>query len=157
MDRIITNLNYCREEIGIIMTRELAIKIWEDIFGDVMWAQDCFGTWIYKKDYGDTETIRIRPDGTGKKYNYGWEIDHINPKSKYADEKKADFNNNYEPMHYQNNRTKGDNTVFTVNEVEYKVVECDICKNHNLQGYGIANKKTGVRIDWKYKRNAYYG
>lgn len=138
------------------MTKELAIKIWGDIYGDTLWAQDCFGTWIYKNDYGDTERLRIRPNGTGRKYNYGWEVDHIKPKSKFSDESKADFYNNYEPMHYQNNRKKGDDIVFTINEVEYQVVKCNICEKHQLMGYGIAVKKTGKRVDWKYKRNAYY-
>ena len=55
---------------------------------------------MYKDDYGDTSKMRNnRPSGTGKNYNYGWEIDHIRPKSNFNDNANPDLKNNYEPMH----------------------------------------------------------
>lgn len=137
------------------MTRDEAIKIWEDVFEDEKWVQDCYGTWMYKEDYGDYETYRKRPNQS-KKYKYGWEIDHIRPKSDFNSEQDSDFPNNYEPIHFVNNREKSDNKEFEIHGRNYKVVPCDICKKHNLEGYGIRDEKTGQRVDWKYTRKAYY-
>lgn len=138
------------------MTKEEALEIWDDIYGDELWAQDCFGTWIYRNDYGKYDTYRKRRKGTNKEYNYCWEIDHIMPKSKFVDQEDADFLNNYEIMHHLNNKRKSDNTNFEINGIKYKVVSCEICKKHNLDGYGIENCKTNKRVDWKYIRKAYY-
>lgn len=139
------------------MEKEEALKIWDGVFGDKKWATDCFGTWMYRDDYGDTEKTRNnRPGGDGKNHTYGWEIDHIRPKSDFKNESDANFNNNYEPMHWNNNRSKADNYPgFKINDVEYKVVRCDICSNHGLLGYGIKNAD-GTRIDWKGSTNRYY-
>ena len=138
------------------MTREEALKIWEDIYGREKWAQDCFGTWMYKDDYGDYDKYRIRPNGTGQKYQYGWEIDHIRPRSDFKIETEADFLNNYEPVHYMNNRKKSDEKRFSIRNKQYRIVECDICKKNGVKGYGIENTETKERVDWKYVQNAYY-
>ena len=37
--------------------------------------------------------------------DYGWEIDHIRPKSMMG----SDFISNLQPLQWQNNRSKGDN------------------------------------------------
>lgn len=37
-----------------------------------------------------------RPGGDGKSYSYGWEIDHIRPKSDFKNESDAHIYNNYE-------------------------------------------------------------
>lgn len=29
------------------MEKEFALKIWESIYGDRLWAADCFGTWLF--------------------------------------------------------------------------------------------------------------
>ena len=139
------------------MEREDALKMWDDIFGDRKWALDCFGTWIYRDDYGDTEKKRNnRPGSDGKYYSYGWEIDHIRPKNDFEKNSNPDLNNNYEPMHWENNRAKTDQyPCFNIGDVQYRVVLCDICSRHGLLGYGITNP-AGIRIDWKGSTNRYY-
>lgn len=134
------------------MEKEKALAIWDAIFGkNEKWQTDCFGTWMYRDDYGDTKVERIRPDGDGKKHIYGWEIDHIRPKSDFKDESDADFMNNYEPMQWCNNRDKSDDyPQFVIHGLQYQVVKCDICGSNGLKGYGIVNNE-GERIDWKGK------
>ena len=136
------------------MEKEKALAIWDAIYGKnaSKWQTDCFDIWIYRDDYGDTETHRKRPNGDGKEHSYGWEIDHIRPKSSFAEESEANLKNNYEPMHWQNNRDKADNYPgFTIGSKKYNVVKCDICSSNGLKGYGITDS-TGKRIDWKAKQ-----
>ena len=138
------------------MKREDALELWDAIFGNEQWAVDCFGTWMYREDYGDTETKRLRPNGTGKRFSYGWEVDHIRPKSDFKNESEADFANNYEPVHWNNNREKADNyPQFAIKDKNYKVVRCEICSSNNLVGYGIADED-GNRIDWKFRQKEYF-
>ncbi len=139
------------------MEKEKALEIWDSIFGAKKWATDCFGTWMYRDDYGETDKKRNnRPDGTGKYYSYGWEIDHIKPKSKFGEESDADLMNNFEPLHWENNRSKADGfPTFMIDNNRYKVVKCEICSMHNLEGYGIVNSE-GKRIDWKGVTSRYY-
>ena len=139
------------------MDKEKALEIWDALFGKSnLWVQDCFGTWMYRNDYGDVDTYRIRPNGSGRKYKYGWEIDHIRPKSSYQNEFDANFLNNYEPMHFENNRTKADSFPhFVINMQQYRIVRCDICHQNGFNGYGIVNEK-GERVDWKGKQQRYF-
>ena len=139
------------------MEKERALQIWDGIFGNRKWATDCFGTWMCRDDYGDTKKTRNdRPGGTGKYFSYGWEIDHIRPKSNFKNEKDADLLNNYEPMHWENNRTKGDSyPYFEINKSQFRVVRCEICSSYGIKGYGIQNS-SGTRIDWKGATNRYY-
>jgi len=131
--------------------------LWQDAFGNVEFAIDCFGTWICKFDYADYDVERVRPGGNRKPHKYGWDVDHIRPISNFINETDADFNNNYEPMHRQNNLTKGDDYPYIkISENKYKVVVCDICKGHQQKGYGIVDESTGNRIDWKFRTNKYY-
>ena len=137
------------------MEKEDALKLWEAMFGQAEWVQDCFGVWMNKNDYGDTEKKRIRPGNT-KSYSYGWEIDHIRPKSDFGENADPDLYNNYEIMQWNNNRTKADNyPQFEIDKKKYKVVVCNICKSANLKGYGIEDSN-GNRIDWKGKHNRYF-
>ena len=56
------------------------MKLWNDVFDEnTIWAQDCFGTWIYKDDFNHAESNRKRPNGDGEYYHYGWNVDHIKP------------------------------------------------------------------------------
>lgn len=139
------------------MEREEALALWDAIFGkNHDWQTDCFGIWMYRSDYGETKTSRKRPGGDGKNHSYGWEIDHIRPKSDFKNESDANINNNYEPMWWGNNRDKADDhPQFTIDGKTYTVVKCDICSKHGLLGYGIADKN-GNRIDWKVKRGEYF-
>lgn len=139
------------------MEKEKAIELWKAIYGNALWAKDCYGTWMYREDYGDCNKTRCMPNGNGKSYNYGWEIDHIRPKSDYANENDANFYNSYEIVWYGNNREKADNyPQFTIGNRKYKVVKCDICGKNGYRGYGIVSLDTGKRVDWKAKSNRYF-
>lgn len=139
------------------MEREEALALWDAIYGkNNEWQIDCFGTWMYRNDYGDIETVRKRPGGDGKNHSYGWEIDHIRPKSNFKNESDANLYNNYEPMWWNHNREKADNyPQFTIDDRTYSVVRCDICSKNGLLGYGITDKN-GNRIDWKAKKGKYF-
>ena len=131
------------------MEKEKALELWDVIYGKgTVWATDCFGTWMCRDDYGDTEKKRERPGNTDE-FEYGWEIDHIRPKSNFGENADPDLLNNYEIMHWRNNRGKGDNyPQFSVGDKTFKVIKCDICESNDLKGYGIVDSDN-KRIDWK--------
>lgn len=139
------------------INRELAMKLWNDVFGNVIFATDCFGSWICKYDYGIYNNKRIRPNGPGEPYLYGWDIDHIRPKSDYSNETDANFMNNFEPMHHDNNLEKSDNFPnFKIGTKSYQIVKCTLCSNDNKRGYGIVETNTMSRVDWKGKQERHY-
>lgn len=123
--------------------KELALKLWNIIYGDKRFVQDCLGTWICRDAYSN-EVVSMRDhEGGSKFYDYSWNIDHIRPKASFVNENDADDYNNFELIHRQNNLQKSDDyPEFTVNNKKYRVV-----KNNN-GGYGIVNSN-GIRIDWK--------
>ena len=123
--------------------KELAMKLWNDIFGNVRFAMDCFGTWMCRDAYSnDVVSMRDHQGGT-EYYDYSWNVDHIRPKASYLNENEADDMNNLEPMHRQNNLAKSDSYPhFEINGHKYQVV-----RNSN-GGYGIINSN-GTRVDWK--------
>jgi 5-methylcytosine-specific restriction endonuclease McrA len=52
----------------------------------------------------DPEGNRIRRGSYGTQGEYGWEIDHKNPKAKGG----SDHQRNLQPLHWRENREKGD-------------------------------------------------
>ena len=58
-----------------------------------VWRQDIYGSLIKRNEYGNTQ-----------EFEYGWEIDHINPNG-------DDSLSNLQPLHWKNNRVKGNRTL----------------------------------------------
>jgi len=128
---------------------DVAMKIWNDFFDGKEWAQDCYGTWMNRSAYSNEEVVLKIPGYLGM-YDCSWNIDHIRPKSSFKNENDADFLNNFEPIHRQNNLTKGDKTAFYIENNRYWVV-----KDKNGYNYGIKNI-FNVRVDGKAKGNFHY-
>ena len=132
------------------ITESDAMKLWKNCFGNVEFAQDCFGTWMCKRGWGNSSYEAIRPGGDGKMHDYSWNVDHIRPKSSYTNEDDSFFFGNYEPMHRLNNEEKGDNFPhFTIGNNRYAIV------NDGYGGYGIINDN-GYRVDQKNRLGIYY-
>ena len=131
------------------ISKDFAIKFWEAIYGNKVLVADCFGNEIYKEDYGNTTLLRTLPGG--KSFSYGWTIDHILPISKGGDNSL----NNLEIMHWINNEEKADNTSFIINDIEYEIYKCKVSKE-GYKGYGIREKSTKERVDWKAKLNKHF-
>src|SRR5574344_714259 len=71
-----------------------------------IFRKDYAGAWIKRSDYGKRET------------KYGWEIDHLKPKSKGG----TDDIKNLLTLHWKNNKKKGD---------EYPQWETDTSSSNN--------------------------
>ena len=70
---------------------ELARSVWEAHYGVATRAQDGCGAWMDKAAHG-------------QQGNYGWEVDHIIPRSRGG----PNAMSNLRPLHWQNNDAKGD-------------------------------------------------
>ncbi|MBR5990552.1 MAG: hypothetical protein IK034_01790 [Bacilli bacterium] len=123
--------------------KDVAMKLWKDVFGDKKYALDCFGTWMCRDAYSN-EAVSMKDHlGGPKNYDYSWNVDHIRPKADFENENDANDWNNFEPMHRQNNLAKRDDCPhFVVKGEQYRIVKDD------AGGYGIINSN-GVRVDWK--------
>ena len=80
-------------------TQEVIDVVWskaQEIFGTNkdIFRKDMCGAWILKTEYGKTT-------------EYGWEIDHIKPVLKGG----GDELSNLQPLQWENNRAKGDDTI----------------------------------------------
>ena len=71
----------------------LAKEVWENKFGDYTRGQDECGAWIDKAAHG-------------KQGTYGWEMDHIVPRSRGG----TDDSSNLQPLHWMNNDAKQNST-----------------------------------------------
>lgn len=88
---------YSKNIYSLNFNQELIEQVWQkgkivpgnnpDVF-----RKDACGMWMRKLDYGDVNA------------QYGWEIDHIKPKSKRG----SDDLSNLQPLHWENNRHKSD-------------------------------------------------
>lgn len=132
------------------INKENALRLWDIIYGEKDLAQDCFGTYIYREDFNDYTTKRLWKEDQNH-YYFGWNIDHILPTSKGG----TDDNNNLEIMHFKNNQMKSDKIVFHINEKTYEVYRCKLSVD-GYKGYGIIDKSTGNRIDWKEKLKKHF-
>ena len=139
------------------VNKVLALKIWKDCYGNVEWARDSFGTYMHRDAYSNEAIYKVSPRDN-KRYDYSWNIDHIRPKSDFTNESDADFTNNYQPMHRENNIEGGkgaDYPDFHIKGIHYKVVKCSVCSAHQKKGYGIVDDD-GNRVDCKGKKNYCY-
>ena len=136
-----------------IVSEELALKVWKAAFGDALWAQDCFGTWMCREDYGKRGELRNdRPGGLDHFYYYGWVVDFILPIKAFKDKSEALFWDNLEPMHYGNAKAKGKRTDFFIRGKRFLVVKCPACSSLDQVGYGILDASTSRRVDWKCRK-----
>lgn len=134
-----------------MIDRNAAMKLWRDVFGDVKWIQDCFGTWMYKDAWSNEQVVLLRP-GQTTEFDYSWNVDHIRPKASFENEKNCEFYNNYEPMHRTNNLKKKDNyPKFKIDDREFEVFQID-----EDSGYGIIELSTNKKIDWKSRTGKKY-
>ena len=70
-------------------------QVWQKTVGSVSQGQDAAGAIISFSQYGNTHD----------ELNHGWEIDHIKPRALGG----SDDIGNLRALHWQNNRSKGDN------------------------------------------------
>ena len=142
-----------------IIGKENARRLWRAAFGDALWAQDCFGTWMYREDYGKRGELRDNRPGNndGHFYRYGWVVDLILPIMAFIDKSEALLWDNLEPMNYGNAKAKGKRTDFLIMGKRFLVVKYPVCSSMNQMGYGIMEASSSCRVDWKYcKRRSHY-
>lgn len=81
-----------------MFNEEMIQNIWEKAkvvegYNPNIWRQDFAGAWIRRDAYGTT-------------MDFGWEIDHLVPVSARG----SDSLTNLNPLHWKNNRKKGNDT-----------------------------------------------
>ena len=126
------------------LTNQLKLKVWEkaqivDGFNPDMYRKDPCGAWIVWDKYGIQDNI------------YGWEIDHIFPKSKLEDmgfsTSLIDDIRNLRPMQHNNNASK------SLDYPSYMaVVISDGNKNIFKETSLTVNEATRIILEQLYKR-----
>lgn len=85
--------NYTDKEIQAVWRKgKKPSFFWSFFYSANQWRTDICGSWICRSDYGRRDS------------EYGWEIDHIRPKSKDG----SNLMRNLQPLHWRNNLRKGD-------------------------------------------------
>ena len=104
------------ERLDVIWNKGQVVKG----YNEKCYRKDACGAWMIREKYGD----RTSP--------FGWEIDHIYPKSKMlesiSDVSLIDDVKNLRPLNWKNNESKGNKNVegvyeYTVNEETQKIIE----------------------------------
>lgn len=80
--------NWSDDQINAVWNKGIIVPGYDP----TKYRKDIAGAWMDYAQYGKIES------------DYGWEIDHIRPKSMNG----ADFISNLQPLQWQNNRSKGD-------------------------------------------------
>lgn len=88
-----------------------------------------------------------RPGNNGRFCRYGWAGGLIMPEKMFHSKGKALFWNNFEPMHYENAKAKGNSIDFGIAGKRYIVCKCLICASEDQVGYGIMDASTSRRVD----------
>lgn len=123
-------------------TQEKIDSVWNkaktvDGFDPKLFRKDACGAWIVKDKYGVSDNI------------FGWEIDHIVPKSLLEDnlftEEEIDWEENLRALQHQNNASKGDDyPAYT------SVVTSEGSKNILRERVLVVNKKRQQTLKEKY-------
>ena len=120
------------------ITRELIESVWEkgriiDGYDKNIIRQDACGAWIRSDKYGDRNSV------------FGWEIDHIYPKSRLRErnvpDEEIDSMDNLRPLNWINNESKG--TDYPVYHARIKAVDN---KNEECDNEYTVNENTQSRI-----------
>ena len=80
--------NWSNDQIKAVWNKGIIVPGYDS----TKYRKDIAGAWMIYTMYGEAES------------DYGWEIDHIHPKSMMG----SDFISNLQPLQWQNNRSKGD-------------------------------------------------
>ena len=126
----------------MVIDKELAMKVWEAIYGDKEIVADCFGAYMKKDAFSETPVL-CTSSKDGRVYDYSWTLVHIRPVSTFEDPAKADSLNNLEPVMRLSAIEMKSYPEFTVRGEKYRVVPC-----FGYDGYGIEDEN-GKRVDWK--------
>ena len=114
----------------MVINKMAADKIWIAYFGESSSSYDAFGTLIYRNRHGHT--------GDG-----GWDVDHIFPQSKNG----TTTFDNLQPLYFENNRIKSDNTKGIVNGIAFGILK----ENGIYRMYIVRNN---IKY-WSYKNPVY--
>jgi len=96
------------------INKENALGLWEERYGNAVYAVDFTGRHIYKGDYNSRQQEKGK-DGVVR--NYGWNLHHILPQDLGGNDDKQ----NLEIVNIITNDEAGNKTSFVANDVEYQV------------------------------------
>ena len=107
------------------INRKTALVVWQEMYGDVLWARDFAGRYMYVEDFGDRDVYRY----VNGRYLYtGWNLHHILPKANGGTNAK----HNLICTNIITNDEAGNRTTFSIDDVKYQVQ-----RNFGEQGHSI--------------------